>query len=518
MDILSSNQGEQTIESQDNEPLLLGLKKWWPVIYLLVITGLLYLLFYDWAYDDPFITYRYAQNILGGQGLVYNPGQFVQSTTTPLFALLLAGLSIFWSDIPRLANFIGALSIPIGALLFWDLARKWKTPPIGWAALLLYPTFPLLLITIGSETPLYLVFCLAAFCAYARGRYSIVAVASALAVLTRPDGILVPVILGLDYIIRLRMPIPWKAVLFFLGLTIPWFVFAWIYYHSPLPVTLAAKQGQGAMAISERFAPGLLTTAKPYLNLWHYRIETILMLLGVATYVYKTKSDRSTRHWGIFLLWPILYFLAFTILGVSRYFWYYAPLIPGFIALVGLGAAGVTTLTFQAIQILWTRFFKLEALPSSANLQISVSAIIVSLLLILAFFQIKNLNLFRPKTNARYLIYRDAGEWLEANTPEDKKVATLETGIIGYFAQRPMIDFAGLLQPAVASRFSESTTYSDAATWAVKNLRPDYLVLQEGLFPELEQIIQESNCEVVKSYPGNRYNYAHDLNVLACSY
>ena len=48
---------------------------------------------------------------------------------------------------------------------------------------------------------------------------------------------------------------------------------------------------------------------------------------------------RRARPWVLFVSWGIAYFIAYTILGVSRYFWYYAPLVPGFIALTGLGVA-----------------------------------------------------------------------------------------------------------------------------------------------------------------------------------
>lgn len=46
-------------------------------------------------YDDAFITYRYAMNLAAGHGLVFNPGEPwepVLGTTTPAYALLLAGL------------------------------------------------------------------------------------------------------------------------------------------------------------------------------------------------------------------------------------------------------------------------------------------------------------------------------------------------------------------------------------------------------------------------------------------
>ena len=35
--------------------------------------------------DNSFITFRYARNLLSGEGFVYNPGQRVMGTTTPLY-------------------------------------------------------------------------------------------------------------------------------------------------------------------------------------------------------------------------------------------------------------------------------------------------------------------------------------------------------------------------------------------------------------------------------------------------
>jgi len=170
--------------------------------YLICVTLVIFIGFRHWAYDDPFITYRYAYNLSHGLGFVYNPGEHILSTTTPLFAILLATLSPLWSNLPQLANLIGAFSLALGGLFIWLLARSWKAPWIGWAGLLLYPTFPLVVSTLGSETPLYLAFCLGAFAFYAAKRYPLAALFSALAVLTRPDGALVPALLGLDYIVR----------------------------------------------------------------------------------------------------------------------------------------------------------------------------------------------------------------------------------------------------------------------------------------------------------------------------
>jgi hypothetical protein len=44
----------------------------------------------DRAQDDAFITYRYARNLATGRGFVYNEGERVLGTTTPLYAMILA--------------------------------------------------------------------------------------------------------------------------------------------------------------------------------------------------------------------------------------------------------------------------------------------------------------------------------------------------------------------------------------------------------------------------------------------
>ena len=42
--------------------------------------------------DDSYITYRYSRNILAGNGFVFNPGERVLGTTTPLYTLILVGI------------------------------------------------------------------------------------------------------------------------------------------------------------------------------------------------------------------------------------------------------------------------------------------------------------------------------------------------------------------------------------------------------------------------------------------
>src|ERR1700675_5151721 len=77
----------------------------------LVAVPFLWPLVSRWAYDDPFITFRYAENLRAGLGFVYNPGEHVLSTTTPLYTVILAVLGRVWHDLPTLSNALGVATL-----------------------------------------------------------------------------------------------------------------------------------------------------------------------------------------------------------------------------------------------------------------------------------------------------------------------------------------------------------------------------------------------------------------------
>ena len=122
------------------------------------------------------------------------------------------------------------------------------------------------------------------------------------------------------------------------------------------------------------------------------------------------------------------------------------------------------------------------------------------------------------RNDPRYAIYRATGEWLAKNTPPDARVGALEVGIIGYYAQRPMVDFAGLIQPEVAEIMQTDTTYNDTAIWAVHKYQPQYLVVLAGSLPQLETIIVSPNCHLVKQFAGSKFDFPTDLNIFICQY
>src|SRR4051812_3776328 len=65
-----------------------------------LVAGGLFWLFRTHGYDDPYITYRYASNLAHAAGFVYNAGERILSTTTPLYTLILAIAGLAGADIP----------------------------------------------------------------------------------------------------------------------------------------------------------------------------------------------------------------------------------------------------------------------------------------------------------------------------------------------------------------------------------------------------------------------------------
>ena len=73
-------------------------------------------------------------------------------------------------------------------------------------------------------------------------------------------------------------------------------------------------------------------------------------------------------------------------------------------------------------------------------------------------------------------IYSEVGKWLNQNTPEDALIAVTEVGVMGFFADRPMVDFLGVLQPDTAEALARGDLY-----YTIPHYMPDYIVLGHDL-------------------------------------
>jgi arabinofuranosyltransferase len=233
------------------------------VLTILTLGGLLGLFGYEFfqptiQIDDAYISYRYAQNLVDGHGLVYNIGERVEGYTNLLWTLMVAGGIALGVSASLVGHWLGFASGVFLLLATYLYSRSLLPKDMKWLALaapvLLYASNSFAAWTIsGLETPLFAAWVTAAVTAFAARRMGWVLAFCILASLTRPEGaLLAAALLGFDWLVQLiaqrpkrltellRLSLPCLAyALFIAGLT----AFRVVYYGDVLPNTFYAKTG-----------------------------------------------------------------------------------------------------------------------------------------------------------------------------------------------------------------------------------------------------------------------------------
>ncbi|MGH2525073.1 MAG: DUF2079 domain-containing protein, partial [Anaerolineales bacterium] len=156
--------------------------------------------------DDAFITFRYARNLLAGLGFVFNPGERVLGTTTPLYTVLMAALAGLSGsrEYPWLALVANALADALTCLLLVRLGERVSGRAVGLALALLWAISPISVTFAvgGMETSVFILLLILTADLYLNRRTRWAALTSALLLLTRPDGVLFVGPLILDLVVR----------------------------------------------------------------------------------------------------------------------------------------------------------------------------------------------------------------------------------------------------------------------------------------------------------------------------
>ncbi len=215
---------------------------------------------YAFLGDDGFICFRYAQNLIDGDGLVYNPGERVEGYTTFSWVMLMA-LVMRLGLAPEIAA--NAIGIACGASILALLVRFGRRRGMGaWAwvapvALASNRTFTAWS-TGGLETQMFALLVFAASLRFlaeraaerAGGPAAVRPFVSSLlfagAVLTRPDGALFAAVAGSSFLLdaargrrSARALVAW--VLPFVAVVGAHEIWRLAYYGQPLPNTFYAK-------------------------------------------------------------------------------------------------------------------------------------------------------------------------------------------------------------------------------------------------------------------------------------
>jgi hypothetical protein len=238
-----------TPERTPRSPIL-----FYAVVVLVVAAGIAHAASLATVNDDAFISFRYAQQLVNGHGLVYNPGERVEGYTNFLWTVLIAaGMSIgfdpvTWSIVLGICFFAGTL------LVVCDLTRTMgggdgailPGVPLAAIALVLHRDMNVYA-TSGLETPMQAFLVTLLFALLARRTdvkaFFIAGLILTAALMTRPDAavfvaaVALFILLGRKDLLRRSAALGAPLLLLF----VPYWLIRWHYYGFFFPNAYYAK-------------------------------------------------------------------------------------------------------------------------------------------------------------------------------------------------------------------------------------------------------------------------------------
>jgi hypothetical protein len=473
----------------------------WYAPVLLALAYALHCRVLNYVSDDGFISFRYVQNWLAGNGMVYNAGERVEGYTNFLWvAFLGAVMRILPSlDLLRLAQFSGIL---FGCLTIWLVCRcartvAGETGPWGLlaGAFLAVHTSFVAWATSGLETLMFALLLFSAAYAYAAflqsGRHFLLpAVLFSLLPMVRPDGLLLVGVTGLHFVVRecrsrgkldLKRPFAWGLVV--VAIYGAYFVARHAYYGQLLPNTFYAK----VMTGTDQYALG-----------WKYLRSYFLMngafVFLPAIWLLLRRGRRAWRDYFALLVFAYLGYIVYVGGDGLAFFRFIAHIAPLLYLLVQDGYAEL----YREIH---------PRLPRAPHWSIG-SALGALIAISLAFTTSQSAQIvlfperhrwFEGHSGLRfpglgpdhqyrwfdnYFVDRQkvAARWLEQNAPPNSLVASTPAGSIAYHMSHRVIDMLGLNDIHIAHTESGNIGFPRAGHMKgdgkyVLSRRPDYILL-----------------------------------------
>ena len=478
---------------------------------LLLAVGLrLFLLIAAHATEEDFyITLRYVENIAQGVGFVYNPGARVLGTTTPLYTLALA-LCIKCGLDPTLGGkLLSILAEASGCLFTYRLGRAVGRPGAGLAAALCLAVAPTNLIwaTKGMEVGIVGAVAVFAWMAWAEHREIPAWIGAALLVLLRIDGVALAVMLLIAFFWRDRR-IPWRGLLAFSGLLVPWLLYATLAFGSPIPVSLQAK-----LIVYGRLAGPGFPYLRPFLTLMTHNLLGAFLMLGGLIYVGilpligrlsgvkacvapdedrrgdSTANGASSPHPAVRpeslllfpLAWILLYYSSMALSKVFLFGWYFVPPTPIYYLVSLTGWALLIEYLMRAGSRNWPHFKEsLQNSPLKLAGVTLLSGIMLSCLIVPRVYMT-----LKSGQNEEESLRIPIGLWLREHSAPTDTVMLEPIGYIGYYSRLPVVDMVGLVSPEVLPFYASSVPSPNHAMWS--QLHPTWILWRGGQLKELRE-------------------------------
>jgi hypothetical protein len=405
--------------------------------------------------DDPFITFRYAHNLVAHGQFTFNLNEYILATTTPVYAFINAGLELLGMPLPLMAMLLN-LAFEIAILyILGRIISEFALQP--WQSSVAFTLVGLLTITnramsiasnSGMETPLFLLLNLWSLWYVLRRQYFQGSIAGSLATLTRPDGILVLIVLGAA-VIFYEKRFPWREIGISLLIGLPWVLYATLTHGTFIPQSILAKDTIRNIWFAT--LGGKLSVVF-YEPLRFFGVFLVLLVLWGAYSVSRLQRCRGTILVGFTGL-HLIYLALPSNLGFE---WYFAPLYTMLNLLAGLGVVSLVTLrpSLRYAGIICGFGVALGIGYSSVGNYLSVAHI----------DRMWRDGMFR------------AIDYLEQNAPEDIVVQCTNIGILGYYTDYYILDPLGLASRQVTELIYEATDLKDLRLRVAAAFRPDYII------------------------------------------
>ncbi len=418
---------------------------------------------YD-AVDDAYISFRYAQNVILGHGLVFNPGERVEGFTNFLWTALMIPVVGAGLDVGRVSIILG-VAFGLGTLwLTVRLARALGLPrPVGWlAALLLAVDGSFAIWSVGGlETALFafLITAGATFYVLEQAREPHLpasAILFALAAMTRPEA-------GAVFALTVAHQFAWRVVhkvrrvssslitrtdlarvLVFAALFVPYWVLRWRYYHSFFPNSFYAKVAPGGpIAQLERGWHYVTQFVDVHLGWWILLPALLALVVALARYF---QSDTARR--GELVALFSLSYMALVIVAYGAYIVYvggdwsvgrfFVPILPIAYFMI---AAGMVEIYRWLVSL----SFRAQRSGVEKSLAVAAAAVLLAVLALASSWNGEYGIYVRGFDAARATEARETmGRWLKAYVPPGTLIAVDAAGQVPYFSELPAIDMFGI--------------------------------------------------------------------------
>ena len=431
---------------------------------LTIATRLIIFLFIPFTFEDAYITFRYAENFANGFGLVYNIGERVYGTTTPIFAIMLGTFKLIGVPCVVSSLFINLLAEGMTSLIIYKILKDNSNRVIAAIISLIYVFSPsnISWSILGMETAFFTSVIALSFFSFYKKKYFLALFLGFLSAIIRIDGLSVTLVILISSLIEKKLSV-FKMFLIPLTLFIGWLTLLYIYFGNFLPNAMIAKiivysYHQPSVLRNFKVIPEKFFIAGSYSS----SILTIFFLIG-AFLIFKRRNKLYPM-----IAWFFIYYLALILSKTNIFGWYLIPPLFVYITISGVAIIFVFSYLMRffnwnqnllhAFIFLCVMFFSTITLPSKIN-QIS--------------------NEYKYQQNVRIRV----GKYLNKYTPVNSTVFVEAIGAIGYYSDRYIYDDFALISP-IFLELNKSSYNAESRYKKIKLVNPNYLVIRNKYLNE----------------------------------